>query len=606
MDQQSRSSSDGPSSAPLQPALSPTKSWFPTLTAAQWITFGILAAVLSVTNIYTTLLTGWGDTGSIIAVLASVAILSAFSQRFNVESLNLGQTMVSAGGSVGFSVVMYAAVKMTFPDYEPNPAALIAMFVGMGLIGTIIGSGVRKQMVRYYFPSGTACAVIQKTVTADKTTPEARRPVRLLLLWSSLAALITLPLKLTLKKGGAAIVSQIPLGAKPFAVALDPLFYGIGIVVGPRVGFGILLGGMAFPLLIEPMLTSSTVPAAAFSTWKIWIAIAVLTIPTFATILFAYLFREPPNVPAGFQPGTVAHGPPTRRDSVYTTIALVGAALTLVSATVLFDLPFWLGIIVIVVSLPLCVMNGRVTGDTDINPVRLVTIVILSVFVFFVADGDNKGLILLGMAIVGATLAGMAVDMLQDYRTGFLLNANHHHQTSVQLVGVVIGALVAVPFILMLDATTGFGANTPLPAPGPQIYKGMVESFTTKGSVITSSLIWTVIAVSIAGIGYAFFTVWPKTKNWMPSIFGAGIGLLLPFSFCAAIFLGGMIKLVVSLVYTRGQDDANRAESANQANNDTMLVGASIFAAAAVMSVFLLLFTKLLEVVGIDFIHFAH
>src|SRR5210317_366192 len=97
---------------PLQgsqrPAHEPTL--FPRLGFGEWLVFAILAGVIAATNIYTTLLIGWGDTGSIIAVLAAVLLLGLISKhKPDIHTLNLGQTMVSAGGSVGFAVACYTA-----------------------------------------------------------------------------------------------------------------------------------------------------------------------------------------------------------------------------------------------------------------------------------------------------------------------------------------------------------------------------------------------------------------------------------------------------------------------------------------------------------------
>jgi len=96
---------------------------------------------------------------------------------------------------------------------------------------------------------------------------------------------------------------------------------------------------------------------------------------------------------------------------------------------------------------------------------------------------------------------------------------------------------------------------------------------------------------------YAWFTVWPKTASFMPSLFGAGIGLLLPFSMSAAIFAGGMINLVARKMYGAARQD--------EAGNDTMLVGSSVFAASAVISVIAVLAAELMSQLGLDWFFLA-
>ncbi len=564
-----------------------TTTFFPRLSVAEWLTFAVLAAVLSVTNIYTTLLTGWGDGGSIIAVLASVLILKVFSRQMaGLQVLNLGQTMVSAGGTMGFSVCAYAAVRMLEPDWKPNLAVMVIMFAAMGVLAAQVGASVRKYMVKYFFPSGTACAVIQRSVTAEGD--EAKRPVRMLAIWGSLSSLLTIPVKITFKKGGGALLHDLSFGSG-YGLAVEPLLYGIGIVVGPRIGLGMILGALSGMLLIKP----NVAPEVA-GDWIKWAAIAVLTLPTFATIGFAYLFRTPAVIPSGFDPGHVEHPRYAKERQVHGVLGFAALITTAITAQMLFDLSWVATALTVAVSWPLCVMNGRVTGDTDINPVRLVAIVLLTVFAWFVSGG---AIALLGMAIIGGTLAGMAVDMMQDFRTGFLVDANPAHQTSVQLVGSLIGALVAVPFIVFIDAKLGFGEGSALPAPGAQIWSAMAKAF-AGDQAFDSALIWAIVGISVAGSMYAWFTVWPKTAGVMPSLFGAGIGLLLPFSMSAAIFMGGMINFVARRVYGAARQE--------EAGNDMMLVGSSVFAASAVVSVVAVLATELMSQLGLQWFFLAH
>jgi len=259
-------------------------SFFPRLEVGAWIVFAVPAGLIAATNIYTTLLIGWADTGSIIAVLAAVLLLGVFSRhKPSIHTLNLGQTMVSAGGSVGFAVASYAAVRIIRPDFHPHWSLLIPLFATMGLLGAIVGSTVRKRMVGHFFPSGTACAVIQRSVT--EPVPEGRRsPVSLLVIWGSIAALLTIPTKIALAAKDALghklvengktvfeshsiwqdqVIGNWILGARKsveaftynattalgrmgerifskealydLGIGVDPLYYGIGIVVGPRV-----------------------------------------------------------------------------------------------------------------------------------------------------------------------------------------------------------------------------------------------------------------------------------------------------------------------------------------------------------------------------------
>lgn len=582
-------------------------SYLPRLPAAEWITFSALTAILALTNIYTTLLTGWGEGGSIIAVVGSVLILGSLgNHKPTIASLNMGQTMASAGASVGFATAAYAAIPLVNPGFRPDGVIMTILFMAMATLGTLVGASVRKSMIRYYFPSGTACAVIQKAVTAGEDNPESRRPARLLALWGTVAVLWTLPVKLATKAGGEALLTRIPLGIQGLAISLDPTAFGIGIIVGPRVGLSMILGALAGPFLIQPALHKANImDPGAVQHWVQWIAISLLTLPTLAAILFALMFRLPPVETPGFSPGTVEYRAPRRRNLLFAAIGVVSVLVTAVCAHAFVGLSWPITLLVIAVSWPLCLMNGRVTGEIDINPVLLVVVVLVSVFAFLVSGEGNATLLLLGMALIGGTLAGMAVDMMQDYRTGYLVNGNPVHQTSVQLLGGILGALCSVPFMLLLDAKIGFGPGAGLTAPGQRIYAELALAIASGGAGFTRELIWTIALVSLAGCVAAFFAAWPRTAAWMPSIFGAGMGLLLPFELSAAIFVGGVLKWAVVKVYAARETGKAKEQAVLAGNNDAMLVGASIFAAAALMSVLLVLLSQAAASLGIGGIYMA-
>ena len=583
----------------------------PPLRFGEWIIFTVLAMVLAAANIYTTLLIGWGDTGSIVAVLASVLLLGMVSRhRPSVHTLNLGQTMVSAGGSVGFAVASYAAVRIIEPEFDPDTTTLIVLFAAMGMLGSLVGSSVRRYMVRYFFPSGTACAVIQRSISEPVEQGQRNRPVFMLKLWGSIAALLTIPTKITLEKGTAALWPHINLDRllklnpeRGLGIGVDPLYYGIGMVVGPRIGIGMVLGALAVAYTIPDSL-DGTVHMAAIGDWIKWIAIAVLTLPTFATILFAYLFKTPPVIPPGFTPGATAYRSPANRAFVFGMVGVSAALAIGLCGQAVFGLPWHVTLVTMIIAWPLCVVNGRVTGDTDINPVRLVAIVLLSGFFWLITEDTRGAIVLLGMAVVGGTLAAVAVDMMQDYRTGYLVDANPTHQTTVQFFGAAAGALVAIPVLGVLVGQLGIGDGSSLPAPGAKVWAAMAEAM-AGGFEPHPALRWTLLWVSLGGSLYAWFTVWPKTAKWMPSIFGFGIGMLVGADASIAIFLGGLIKWGVTLAYTVGKRDAARDEALVESGNDTMLAGSSVFAAAAVISILLVLAKTVLDYAEVDWFHIA-
>ena len=58
-----------------------------------------------------------------------------------------------------------------------------------------------------------------------------------------LSAFFTIPAKAAFKPGGDALLKQIPL-TDTLNLSIDPILYGIGIIVGPRIGISMLIGGL--------------------------------------------------------------------------------------------------------------------------------------------------------------------------------------------------------------------------------------------------------------------------------------------------------------------------------------------------------------------------
>jgi uncharacterized oligopeptide transporter (OPT) family protein len=397
--------------------------------------------------------------------------------------------------------------------------------------------------VRYFFPTGTACAVIQRTVTKEFASGEVNRPMRLLKIWGAIASLAAIPTKIKLAASSAtALLGPLHItgeGSKDISLGVDPLFYGIGLVVGPRIGLGMLIGGLLGPLVLAPWL-GGLLPAdpVPYVEWKRWMAIAVLTLPTFATIALAYVYRTPHSVPPGFNAGRTRWTLPAGARKLWIVLTLAAAAAIALLAQYVFNLPAYASVVTMLVAWPMCIVNGRVNGDTDINPVRLVAVVLLATLTWMIAD--KHAITLLGMAVIGGTMAAVAVDMFQEYRTGYLLDADPVPMLSVQVLGAIAGAVVSIPVLAILIHQLGIGPDSRLPAPGAQIWAAMGEAM-AGGFHPSELMIRSIIIVSLVGCGYAWLTVWPVTGSWMPSLFGIGIGMLLPIDNSTGIFAGGLL-----------------------------------------------------------------
>lgn len=558
-----------------------------TLSIRTWITFLVLAVLMGLNNVYSTLLTGWGDGGSIVAVILCLLLLPRIDA--NIRNYNLGQTVASAGGSVGFTVAILASIYvwkgMQGETWEPDLFPLAVLVAAVALMGVAVAVPMRRYIIHWFFPSAVACATILKTVTSTNLVERARA-TRIMMFAGIASALATLPTKVAFKAGGSALWTNLPLvKSKGIALSLDPLMYGIGIVIGPRIGLSMLLGALLSTLWFVPWLDAQGTEAAEIGEYVRWSAVGLMTLPAFASMIFAVAFRTPQVMPPGFtdlreQPGL------TRNQAFFIGgVFLAATAVTIYSMQSVFGVTWPWVVGGILMGAPMVVALGKVAAETNINPVRLLAIVLLFVFSLF---GTHSPVALLAMGICGAAMAAIAVDLFYDLRTGHLVGASPRHQVGLQLLGVIPAAFVCVYFLHMLSGF-GIGEGEAFPAPGAVIWATMADAFAGGASMLGRGVLIALGVTSLLGILLALFEAIPKTKPFTPSAFAMGIALLLPFEMSAAIALGGVMRWAVTFAARRRGGE----EAEHKAVDDAFQAGSAVFAASALTGILAVLLITL-------------
>ena len=544
------------------------------LSPRTWITFVVLAVLMGLNNVYSTLLTGWGDGGSIVAVILCLLLLPKVDA--SIGNYNLGQTVASAGGSVGFTVAVLASIYVWHQSHglpwDPPLLPLAILVAGVSLMGVAVAVPMRRYIIHWFFPAAVACATILKTVTSTNLVEKARA-TRLMMVAGIASAVATLPTKVAFSAGGKALWTKIAL-PKGLGLSLDPLLYGIGIVIGPRIGLSMLLGAVLNALWFVPWLVGQGANVGEYVRWS---AVGLMTLPAFASMFFAVLFRTPQVMPPSFN--NLVEQPGLTRDQgwMIAGVFFVATGVTLFSMQQVFGVGWPWVIGGILMGAPMVVALGKVASETNINPVRLLAIVLLFVFSLF---GTHSPVALLAMGICGAAMAAIAVDLFYDLRTGHLVGANPRHQVLLQLVGVLPAAFVCVYFLHALSSF-GLGEGQAFPAPGAVIWATMADGFAGGASALPQGVLIALGVTSVVGVLLAALEAIPKTKPYTPSAFAMGIALLLPFEMSAAIALGAVGRWVfTAMAKKQGGEPA-----AHKAVDDSFQVGSAVFAASALTGI---------------------
>lgn len=539
------------------------------LTLLTWITFFFLALLMGLNNIYSTLLTGWGGGGSIVAVILCLLFLTK-NQR-NIINYNLGQTMASAGGSVGFSVAIVGSIYYSYNqqgmNWDPPLIELSLLIMALSIIGVALAVPIRPYTIRWFFPSAVACATILRAVTSENIKEQKR--ARTIMGTSGLiSALLTLPTKAAIKPGGHALWSKIVL-IPNVSISLDPLLYGIGIVIGPRIGISMLLGALINVLILSPQLMTA---GAQVDEYIRWVAVGLMTLPAFTSVIFSFIFKSTLTLPPGFKPKEF-HEEEKLSLNQWLMIGMVflgAVSITILTMKSIFGISWYYVLLAICLAGPMCFTLGKVASETDINPVRLIAIFLLFIFSIF---ERHSPVALLAIGISGATFAAIAVDLFYDLRTGYLIRANPIHQIFVQFLGVLPVSFASIFFLHVLATKFGFGEGKYFPAPSAIVWSVMADAFSLGTSAVTPG-IWIATGIaSLIGIILTFFRGWGPTHSYTPSSFAMGIALLLPFEMSAAIFLGSLIRLLITTLA--------RPDNRRQIEEDAYQAGSAIFAASA-------------------------
>lgn len=554
------------------------------LTFRTWVVFLLLTLIMGLNNVYSSLLTGWGEGGSIVAVILCLIFLPKVDRT--IINYNLGQTIASAGGSVGFTVAILASIYYLHSSqgslWQPPLLPLSIFIAALSVMAVTLAVPFRPIVVKWFFPGAIACATILRAVSSDDL--KERNHARNVMGASGLVSvLFTLPTKIALTNGGVALWSHFTL-MPGFRFSLDPLLYGIGIIIGHRIGISMLAGALFKHYCIDTFLHGDEKLIADYSRW---IAVGLMTLPAFSSALFALFLKNVRTLPGGFFPKkSLSEDRLTTKQRLMIGI-IFAIALLLASIQIdnLFGVAWWHFVFCTAIAAPMCFALGKVASETGINPVRLLAITLLFIFSLF---GRQSPLALLAIGVSGATFAAVAVDLFIDLRTGYLVRANPKQQIFLQYLGVIPSSFATVFFLHLLAENFGFGEGKYFPAPGAVVWAMMADAFSLGIDAIPTG-IWSATAwATFVGVIMSFLENWNWTKRFAPSSFAVGIALLLPFEMSAAICLGSIFAFImVRMAKTNG------VEAELQIRNDLFKAGSAIFAASSIAGIIAVLLISL-------------
>jgi OPT family oligopeptide transporter len=574
----------------VPPGTDPELHWYqnvyvgegvPQFTLRSFVVGSLIGAVMSLSNLYVGLKTGWGFGVAITACVLSYAIYSGLSYAAPrvfganltiLENNAMQSTASSAGYSTGGTMVSaICAMLMVSGHHMPWPT-LMAWTFFLAVLGTVMAIPMKRQMInieQLKFPSGIAAAETLRSLYA--ASDEGKRKARALFTAMSVGALVAwlrdahavaqtgfLAMLTKLSK----IPAQIPipgltiagLPAAKWTIAFEGslLLMAGGGLMGLRTTTTMLITSMLNYGFLAPYIRelggiTGDVKFRSIVTWSLWPGAAIMV--TSGLLSVGLQWRTAARAFSGlgqiFKPKSATEGDsdPLAKIEVPPSWFLGGVAFSTVGLAITgalaFDINPLFCVIAVALSFALAIVACRATGETDTTPVGAMGKITQLTF-GALAPGNVTANLMTASITAGA--AGSAADLLTDLKSGYLLGANPRKQFLAQLSGTIVGTLVIVPaFYIFVPEASVLGTDR-FPAPSAQVWKGVAQLLANGVHSLHYTARWGILVGVLIGLALPLLELaFPKHRKYLPSAMGLGLAMVIPAFNSISMFIGAVI-----------------------------------------------------------------
>lgn len=521
------------------------------------VIFGLVFGVLfGAANAYLGLKAGLTVSTSIpIAVLAA-ALFRFFPGGGTILEANMAQTIGSASSSLASGVIFTIPALFLWGE-KPSLLQIAGLAFCGGVLGILAMIPLRRLLIvqsdtELPYPEGRACAEVLRSSQRESSSGR----------WVFLGLGFGLAVKLVLS-GAHWLPEEIEtkLGFLPnasLAIKIAPALLAVGFIVGFKASSVMVSGSLLAALVFLPLMMkihgvaagNEAAVAAAKSQFPGFLrylgagaiaAAGILTIvrtaPTMAAAMRAVI--------AGMRRGgATASTASTDRDVparvLFSGLLVLALALALVPGLLGGELGPGARALsafgVILFGLLFVPVSSRLVGVIGVssNPTSAMALITLAgtagLYLLAGFGGSEAKIAVLTVGTVVCVAASKAGDISQDLKTGHLVGATPALQQYGQLLAAGVACFAVAAVIVAIGQSEGFGEGG-MPAPQATLMKTVVEA------VLGESLPWDLVAMG-AAIGLV------GALAGLPAL-PLALGLYLPLSTMATVFLGGFVRRLV-------------------------------------------------------------
>jgi uncharacterized oligopeptide transporter (OPT) family protein len=591
------------------------KGNMPQLTLRSALTGMILGGVLSLTNLYVGIKTGWTLGIGITSVILAFAFFKVISKLNFGKELTLleNNAMQSIATSAGY---MTAPLISSMAAYMLATNQVVPMFhtmvwvVLLSLLGVLFAFPLKKRVIndeQMPFPEGRAAGIVMDGLHSDSGA-DGLFKAKILAVGGGLSAFIeiirnqavmgALRLKfaaipeywddLLYKSGVIPTIMGTPL--KDLTIRFDSsiVMMATGGLMGIKVAGSMLIGAIVNYVFLAPVMISKGIIAAptfkAITMWSLWGGVAMMT----TSSLFSF-FSKPKILLNSFQ--EIFNRKDGKVDILkdielpmwvfLVGIPLVGGTVVIMGH-VYFGIHYGLGLFAIPLVFVFTLIAVNSTGLTSITPGG--ALAKLTQLTFAITAPGNITTNIMAAGITGEVSLN-ASNLLMDIKPGYMLGAKPRQQAIGHVLGIIAGALVAVPVFYAL-----FGGNVALlvsekfPMPAASIWIAVSEVLMKGLSFLHPSA---QVAVGIGAVlGIAIEIASNRFRGKFPvSAMGLGLAFVIQFTDCLAMAMGAGLFWVLSRKYAHEENGRGRKIFCD--NQETLCAG--VIAGGSLIGIVLIL-----------------
>lgn len=406
----------------------------------------ILGPLGGITAAYMNFALGFFVGGQVLAGILGSAVTYGYGAE-GKHGANYMQTMAaSVAGLSGMAVLIQAMRWLGLP--EPPTWQLILYFTAIGMLGVGVGMFYTPLLVdrmQLPYPSGYAVANILRALTDPRIL---RRSIAQLGSGTGLGFLLGLSATAAGKMQSALGWGEAHAGLANRALGwlqspgISTATVGAGMVVGARIAIPALLVG-SIGLALTPYLREMGLLGPQDPFRKIGFVAALGMILGAALVDLAFIgfqavrrYRER----AGHPPESVEDWKRVNTFQLFLWI-IFWAVVVYLTATQLLNQPPRFVLLALFLVFVFVLINGISFGISDSNPISSAFVIAVFLMALMGLDDPGSGLLCAAILLISCSIGG---DMQQDRSTGWRLGTNRINQFRYQVLGVVMGACMAV------------------------------------------------------------------------------------------------------------------------------------------------------------------